>query len=219
MEFALVSDIHGNRVALDAVREDMPAVDGIVCAGDVVGYNPWPGEAVEWIRSNDIPTVMGNHDRAVATGRAEQFNDMALAGVEYARDRLSAEQIDWLGSLPESTTAGDGRVRIVHGHPDDPDRYVYADAVDSAMLGSEDVLVLGHTHVPFVRAFEAGIVVNPGSVGQPRDGDPGAAYALLDLDSGTVEHRRVSYDVGRVLDAVEEAGLPRRVGTRLAYGE
>ncbi|AWB28594.1 metallophosphoesterase family protein [Halococcoides cellulosivorans] len=219
MEIALVSDIHGNRVALDAVREDMPAVDEVVCAGDVVGYNPWPAAAVEWVRSESIPTVMGNHDRAVATGDTPRFNDMALAGVEYAREVLADDQIDWLGSLPAVTTAVDGRVRIVHGHPDDPDRYVYAESVTASILDSEDLLVLGHTHVPFVREFEDGLVVNPGSVGQPRDGDPGAAYAVVDLDARTVEHHRVSYDVGAVIDAVEEAGLPRRIATRLAYGE
>jgi predicted phosphodiesterase len=147
MRIGLVSDLHGNRVALKAVAADMPDVDAVVCAGDVVGYNPWPAFCVEWVRERAVPTVMGNHDRAVAGGTGFGFNSMAAAGVEYAREHLDEEGIDWLVGLPDRRREFDGRVRIVHGHPADPDRYTYPEEFGAELLGEEDVLVLGHTHV------------------------------------------------------------------------
>ncbi|EMA42684.1 metallophosphoesterase family protein [Halococcus saccharolyticus] len=218
MQVGVISDIHANRVALDAVFEDMLPVDGVVCAGDVVGYNPWPGDCVDRVREREIPTVMGNHDRAVASGTAFAFNGMARAGVEHAREELGDDQQDWLGSLPDERTAFDGQVKIVHGHPDDPDRYTYPDLFSAELLDDEDVLVLGHTHVQHHESYDAGIVMNPGSVGQPRDGDPRAAYAIVDLDAMTVEERRVEYNIERVERAVEEAGLPEEIGSRLRKG-
>ena len=218
MQVGVVSDIHANRIALDAVFEDMPPVEGVVCAGDVVGYNPWPGECIDRVRDRGVPTVMGNHDRAVASGSAFAFNSMAGAGVEYTREVLDDDRMDWLGSLPDERTAFDGRVKIVHGHPDDPDRYTYPDLFGPELLDEEDVLVLGHTHVQHHESYDAGIVLNPGSVGQPRDGDPRAAYAMLDLDAMTVEERRVGYEIERVERAVDEAELPEGIGSRLRKG-
>jgi putative phosphoesterase len=218
MQVGIISDIHGNRVALDAVFEDMPAVDALVCAGDIVGYNPWPGDCIEAVRERGILTVMGNHDRAVASGTAFRFNSMAGAGVEYAREVLEDGQIDWLESLPTERMEFDGRMKIVHGHPDDPDHYTYPDEFSPTMLDEEDVLVMGHTHVQHHETYDDGIVMNPGSIGQPRDGDPRAAYAILDLDTMTVEEHRVEYDIDAVERAVEEAGLPESIGSRLRKG-
>ncbi|WP_290815860.1 metallophosphoesterase [Halovivax sp.] len=219
MQVGLISDVHGNRIALEAVLADMPPVDALLCAGDVVGYNPWPAECVGELRAREVPTVMGNHDRAVVEDTAFRFNRMAKAGVEHARRALGAEALDWLESLPVERRACDGRVRIVHGHPDDPDRYTYPEDFSPRLLDDEDVLVLGHTHVQHAERYAEGIVVNPGSVGQPRDGDPRAAYAVVDLEARTVETRRVAYDVETVQEAVREAGLPDRIATRLARGE
>jgi putative phosphoesterase len=218
MRLGVISDVHGNCVALEAVFEDMPSVDGLLCAGDVVGYNPWPAECVEFVRERAIPTVMGNHDRAVASDSPFRFNSMAKAGVEYARRHLDDDALDWLASLPDSQTVADGRVKAVHGHPDDPDRYTYPDEFSPRMLGDEDVLVTGHTHVQGHRIFDEGIVMNPGSVGQPRDSDPRAAYAVVDLDDLSVEERRVEYGVDAVVEAVEETDLPGRIGSRLYEG-
>lgn len=218
MQVAVVSDIHSNTVALDAVLEDLPPIDGIVCAGDIVGYNPWPAACLDAVREREIPSVMGNHDRAVATGTAFRFNSMAGAGVEHAREHLDDDAVAWLGDLPDTRTAFDGRVKLVHGHPDDPDRYTYPEEFAPSMLDDEDVLVLGHTHVQGHEVFDEGIVLNPGSVGQPRDRDPRAAYSLLDLDDHSVEERRVTYDIDRVAAAVTDAGLPERIGTRLYDG-
>jgi putative phosphoesterase len=218
MDIGVIADIHGNRVALEAVLDDMPPVDGLVCAGDVVGYNPWPGACVDAVREREIPTVMGNHDRAVATGTSFSFNSMAGAGVAYASEQLNDEQVAWLADLPDERTAFDGEMKVVHGHPDDPDRYTYPDMFDADMLGDEDVLVLGHTHVQHHESYDEGIVLNPGSVGQPRDSDPRAAYAILDMDAMSVAEHRVEYDIEAVERAVAEAGLPGEIGSRLRKG-
>jgi len=239
MKVGVVSDVHGNLVALEAVLADMPDVDAVVNAGDVVGYNPWPAECVEAMMApgespavpdrladpagaagdgTGVPTVMGNHDRAVSRDTGFRFNAMAKAGVEYAREHLGESHLDWLGGLPDRRTLFDGRVRVVHGHPDDPDHYTMPAEFAPSLLADEDVLVMGHTHVQHHSTYEEGIVMNPGSVGQPRDGDPRAAYAVLDLDDLSVEHRRVEYDVDRVEEHVEAAGLPRKIGSRLHEG-
>ena len=219
MQVGVLSDVHSNRVAFEAVLDDMPDVDALVCAGDVVGYNPWPAECVELVREREIPTVMGNHDRAVASGTAFRFNQMAKAGVELARERLTDDQLDWLDNLPNERREFDGRVKIVHGHPEDPDHYTMPDEFSPDLLGDEEVLVMGHTHVQHHEEYAEGVVMNPGSVGQPRDSDPQAAYALLDLDDLSVEERRVEYDVAAVQEAVEDAGLPSKIGSRLEYGK
>ena len=221
MRFGVISDIHGNLPALEAVCESMPSVDGYLCPGDVVGYNPWPAACVDRVRELSAVTVRGNHDRAVAFDGGRGFNAMAKAGVAYAREQLGEANMEWLRSLPTEQFVDDGRVQVVHGHPDDPDRYTYPREFTASMLGEGvDVLLLGHTHVQGVQRFDDGIVCNPGSVGQPRDGDPKAAFAVLDLDGEpTVDTHRVAYDVDRVIEAVGEAGLPKRIGTRLRSGK
>lgn len=218
MKVGVLSDIHGNKVALDAVLDAMPEVDSLVCAGDIVGYNPWPGACIGFIRERDVATVMGNHDRAVAGSDSFAFNSMAGAGVRYAREQLSEEDIAFLAALLDSRLACEDRIRLVHGHPNNPDRYTYPRDFGPELLGSESVLVMGHTHVQAHNIYDEGIVMNPGSVGQPRDGDPRAAFSILDLDAMTVTEHRVPYDIDRVKRAVEDAGLPSKIGTRLEDG-
>ncbi|WP_049924193.1 metallophosphoesterase family protein [Halopiger djelfimassiliensis] len=222
MKVGLISDVHSNRVALETVLEDMPPVDELLCAGDVVGYNPWPAECVDILRERDVPTVVGNHDAAVVEGTAFRFNEMAQAGLRHARRQLDDEQLEWLAELPAERRECGGRVKLVHGHPDDPKRYTrytYPGEFSAGLLDDEDVLVLGHTHVQGVEQFSEGIVINPGSVGQPRDGDPRAGYAVVDFDALTVETHRVEYDIETVREAVQAAGLPERTGRRLARGK
>jgi len=224
MRLGVISDIHANRIALEAVLDDMPDVEQLVCAGDVVGYNPWPAACVAAVRERAIPTVMGNHDRAVASDTPFRFNAMATAGVEYASEELDEDALSWLADLPPERTVVEGRVKLVHGHPDDPDRYTYPEEFSARMLDGEDLLITGHTHVQGHRVFDEGVVMNPGSVGQPRDGDPRAGYAVVELGAGeggdavTVKERRVEYDIDAVIEAVEAAGLPGRIGTRLLEG-
>ncbi len=233
MRVGVLADIHSNLVALESVLEDIPSVDAFVCAGDVVGYNPWPAECVDALRgetdaagldtvpppfADGVPTVEGNHDRMVTSGRTFRGNHMARAGVQHTESELDENQLAWLQGLPRERTLYDGRLKIVHGHPRDPDRYTYPRDFSPRLLEDEDVLVMGHTHVQHYEQYSEGVVMNPGSVGQPRDEDPRAAYAVLDLDSLAVEEYRVEYDVDRVQEAIDAAGLPRRTGTRLARG-
>ena len=218
MRVGVIADVHANRVALEAVLEDLPDVDALVCAGDVVGYLPWPGACVDALVDRGVRTVMGNHDRMLVTGGNFAGNRMARAGITHARETLTEDHEAWLAGLPPERLLFDGRLRLVHGHPDDPDRYTYPEEFGPDLLGTESVLVLGHTHLQHHDVSAAGVVLNPGSVGQPRDGDPRAAYAVVDLEDLAVEPRRVPYDIDAVAAAVREAGLPERTAERLREG-
>jgi putative phosphoesterase len=222
VKLGVISDVHANRVALEAVLADMPEVDELVCVGDVVGYNPWPAECVARVRAACSVTVKGNHDRNVETPERYRANRMAHAGLELAKERLDADQKEWLAGLPRKTEVADGRVLVVHDHPEHVDRYVHPASFTSIRpyLDGYDACLLGHTHVQHEATVDGRLVCNPGSVGQPRDGDPRAAYAVLDADADPVEAdlHRVEYDVGRVQAAIEEAGLPERTAERLAEG-
>jgi predicted phosphodiesterase len=223
MRLALLSDVHGNLLALEAVLEDLDDdVDATICAGDVVGYGPWPVECVERVRETCSVVVQGNHDRTVETPAEYSHNEMAMRGLEYAKRELDDEARAWLADLPPRTTIARGRFRMAHSHPD-PDqlgRYVQPRAFPKMRpyLDDYDGLVLGHTHVQHRAHVDGKLIVNPGSVGQPRDGNPDAAYAVLDVEDGSVDLRRVAYDVDRVIQRVEAVGLPRRIGTRLLDG-
>lgn len=230
MRVGVISDIHGNKVALRAVLADMPEIDHLVCAGDVVGYNPWHADCVDAMRGDSValpegpwptapvPTVMGNHDRAVAGETPFRFNGMAQAGVEHASEQLDDDRLAWLAALPDTRLLFDDRVKLVHGHPEDPDHYTYPDEFGPDLLDNEELLIMGHTHHQYHEVYDEGIVCNPGSVGQPRDGDPRAAYAVIDLDERTVDEHRINYDTAAVIDAVEAAGLPAKIGSRLTQG-
>ncbi len=216
----LISDVHANLPALEAVLDDMPDVDALVHAGDAVGYNPYPGACVELLRENDAVCVQGNHDRAVAGDTSFGFHTDAGRAVEWTQRNLGDEAVEWLDNLPveRETMIGGARIKTVHGAPGAPDRYTFPHDFSPSLLRGEDVLVLGHTHVQAKRAYDEGVVVNPGSVGQPRDEDPRAAYALLDTETHEVELRRVEYPVSQVQDEIRRAGLPESLAERLAEG-
>jgi len=222
MQIGLVSDIHANLPALEGVLDDMPPVDELYCAGDVVGYNPWPAECLARVREECSVIVQGNHDRTVETPQRYAANEMAMAGLQHAKAQLDDEQLRFLADLPPRTEVADGAYRLVHSHPD-PDNlgeYVRPRQFTAMRpyLDAHDGLVLGHTHVQHATTVDGRLVVNPGSVGQPRDGDPEAAYAVLDTAANEVDLRRTRYDVDRVIEAVEAAGLPERTGARLLDG-
>ena len=224
MIVALVSDIHSNLHALEVVLESIErrSAEAVLCAGDIVGYGAHPNECCAAVDDAGIASVAGNHDIAALTSRTDRMNPYAAAAALWTAEHLDQRSRKLLSSLPTSVRvrAGGLRVAAYHGSDSDPDEYVHEDEADEDMLArsDSDLVVLGHTHMPFVRRFESGLVVNPGAVGQPRDGDPRASFAILDTTDMTCEVHRVSYDVEGASEAVLSAGLPMVLAQRLSVG-
>jgi putative phosphoesterase len=208
----LVSDVHGNLPALREVLIDMPEVDVLVNAGDVIGYGPQPEECATILREKSDVSVLGNHDETL---RTEDFYE---PGDRYAYDVLSDENRRWIEDLPRKENVIDDRVKVAHGDPSGGFEYVRPGRFREDLLGDEDVLVLGHTHVQAKKETASGTIVNPGSVGQPRDGDPDAAYAVLEVPSNEVSLNRVEYDIEEVEEAARETRVSGRVASRLRKG-
>lgn len=224
MRIAVLADVHGNLPALEAVLRDVDAQtpDAIWVAGDLVGYNPWPNEVCAVLRERRVKAIRGNHDRAVFTGDLTWFNDIAAAALRWTRIVLEPATVGYLKDLEDRTRGmtAEGPVALYHGSPRDDDEYVMPWAADDALAAMSGCpfTILGHTHVPMNHTFPSGMVVNPGSVGQPRDGDPRASWGLLDTRARTFHVRRVGYDIGAVVRAIDRAGLPLELGQRLAAG-
>ena len=223
MRLGVISDVHANLVALEKVLEAMPDVDRLVCAGDVVGYNPWPAECVDRVRETCEATVRGNHDRNVDTPERYRANHMAHAGLELANERLDGDRREWVLGLPRTVDLADGRILMVHDHPEHVDAYVrpYQFPEVRPYLDDYDACIMGHTHVQHEATVDGRLILNPGSVGQPRDGDPRAAFAVVDTGAEpmTADLNRIEYDVERVQAAIREADLPERTAARLERGE
>jgi|APHM01.1.fsa_nt_gi phosphoesterase, MJ0936 family len=225
IRIGLISDIHANLPALQAVLDDMPAVDRLICAGDIVGYNPYPSACVDLVRERCDTVIKGNHDRTVQTPFQYAHSEMARAGLEYANKALSQEQHEWLESLPPRAECADGQFKLAHSHPD-PDRlgeYVMPEDFTAVAdhLSECRGVVLGHTHVQHAETVDGNTIVNPGSVGQPRDGDPAAAYAVIELrtDMADVSLYRTSYDINQIVEKLNETNLPERTAQRLYAGQ
>lgn len=242
MRIAVLSDIHANLVALDAVLGAVGTVDGIWHLGDVVGYGPEPDAVVARLDSIHARGVRGNHDAAALGGsEIDSFNPDARAAAEWTRDRIEEPTQAWLRALPETLVSDDSV--LVHGSLRDPIwEYVTNTAVARASLrlladAGAHIGLHGHTHVPIafrdddgrveviapadgsnLRLDERRVLLNPGSVGQPRDGDPTSSWLELDTEQRTVTWRRVPYDVAAVQDAVRARRLPDRLADRLAFG-
>jgi diadenosine tetraphosphatase ApaH/serine/threonine PP2A family protein phosphatase len=239
MRVAVLSDIHSNLVALDAVLASLGTVDAVWVLGDIVGYGPEPDGVVDRLRDLGAVAVRGNHDAAAVGGdEIEWFNPDARSAMEWTRRRLAAPTRDWLAALPARLTVGP--YLLVHGSPREPLwEYVVSIPIARANLATmiEQIGLHGHTHVPMVYAEHDGRVeaiapstgstfqlegrralVNPGSVGQPRDGDPTSSYLAIDTDAGRCTWQRVAYDIASVQAAMGDAGLPRRLAERLSFG-
>ncbi len=216
MKLAIISDIHGNLPALQAVLRDIRGVDEILCAGDLVGYNPYPSEVIEIIRSNEIPCIMGNHDEAVVTGDTSWFNPIAAYAISWTRRILRGDELRFLSELPFSVKRD--WISVFHGSPRSNKEYVYEWSFLEEIVKEvkERVIVLGHTHMPFIRKLDSKIVANAGSVGQPRDGDPRACYLIISEES--IEMRRVKYNIEEVYERIIEVGLPEFLAERLLRG-
>jgi len=238
---AVISDIHGNLEALDAVLADAAheSADRVICLGDVVGYGADPNACMDRMRSDVAASVLGNHDLAVGDLRqAESFNEVARRAITWTAEVLRAEHHAALRALPYAVTEGD--VRYVHASPDDPPSWHYIQTEQEAWSAfeacPEPVCFVGHSHVPFrvllrggrLEVVESAIVqlghddralVNVGSVGQPRDGDWRASYALYDEKRRRIIARRVEYDIEGASRKIREAGLPEILAARLAIGQ
>jgi len=233
----LISDVHGNLLALEAVLAAAGPVDGIWAMGDTVGYGPDPSDVLALLHEKSARMVAGNHDLAVATGQGlDAFNPHAREAARLHRDWLSAAERDDLAVLP--LTVEQDAFTLCHGSLRDPVwEYVFtAPQADASIEISPTPHVCnGHTHVPAIYRKDARVaqvpfregrpvaltgrmLVNPGSVGQPRDGDPRSAYAVLDTDGGTMELQRSSYDVNEVQRRIRTRGLPGVLADRLAVG-
>lgn len=238
MRYAIISDIHAN---LEAFLEVLGEIDGsgadrIICLGDIVGYGANPNECVEIIKKRQIKSLIGNHDKA-ACGLTEpvDFNHVARHAVLWTRGELTRPNRDYLRGLPEEGLV-DGFM-IVHGAPSDPDRYIlseYDAEEEFPGLGENKLCFFGHTHVRVLYSLSGGDVevsraervrlrkgtsylVNPGSVGQPRDRDPRASFLIFD-DCGDIEFRRVEYPIEAAQKKIIERGLDRFLAERLSLG-
>jgi len=239
MRIALVGDIHSNLHALERVAQALDDLDPDVriCLGDVVGYGAYPSECISWVQANCELTVRGNHDHFVALASgADRFNTFAFRALAWTAEQLSADELAWLGELNYSEEY-EG-IRICHGNPIQPEAWLYVithhDADFIFRSTEAAITVVGHSHLQggFVEqegslSLEPGkavaldgrrIVLNPGSVGQPRDGDPRAAFALLDTTREAVTMFREEYDVESARQAILDAGLPAELGDRLRVG-
>ena len=239
MRIAVLSDIHGNLPALEAVLDALEPFDAVWQLGDVVGYGPQPDEVVARLRDLGAVGVRGNHD-AAAIGElsTEAFNDEARAAVEWTARTISVETRDWLAALPQRHQQV--RFTLAHGSPRDPTwEYVFSIAIARANFPAFATAhcLVGHTHVPMafrdagnrVEAIsgtngaslaldERRTIINPGSVGQPRDGDARACGMILDTSAMAVEWHRVDYRISVVKELMEQAGLPWRLAARLDFG-
>ena len=240
MKYAIIADIHSNLEALRVVLQDAKnqQCTHYVCLGDVVGYNANPKECLDIIRDMGMPCVKGNHDEYCSSEtNLEGFNPHAAEAIQWTRQQLTEEDRQWLKELKYIRLVAS--FQIVHATLDGPQRWGYVfdrlAAAASFTYQNTAVCFFGHTHVPvaFIRdsvvrggtyskfKIEAGrkYFVNVGSVGQPRDGNPKAAYVIYDMDEGSVELRRLDYDIAAAQAKIMAAGLPPRLAERLALGK
>jgi predicted phosphodiesterase len=242
MRVAVISDIHGNLAALEAVLAaiDADAPYEVWCLGDLVGYGARPNECCELVEARAAICLCGNHDLAVrGTLDLHEFSGDAAAAAAWTRAVLTPEARAYLDSLdPEGERA---TVALYHGSARDPVwEYVLSDEAAEATLALTDatLVLVGHSHAALQVSLRDGLLqgglapagtelelagarrlLNPGSVGQPRDGDARAAYLVLDLDAGQAGFRRVTYDVERTQAEIRAAGLPEPLAARLAFGQ
>ena len=243
MRYAIIADIHANLAAFTAVLDDIKSKGGVEevwCLGDVVGYGPDPHRCLELLRQHNHICVAGNHDWA-AVGKIDTayFNPAAAAACHWTAQQLSPEDRQYLENLPLVIEKGD--FTLAHGSPREPIwEYILStsSARENLAYFQTQFCLVGHSHIPFV--FEYGetgscslsefvdnavltlaenrLIVNPGGVGQPRDGDPRASYAIYDSEAGSVTHYRVAYDIAATQSRMREHRLPESLVRRLSHG-
>lgn len=229
MRIAVLSDIHSNLDALESVLSSLEGYDALLCLGDLVGYGAQPNEVVERIRSlKPQLLIAGNHDFAVVTRDTSDFAIHAALAIDWTRKELRQENMVYLANLLQHSgfEEDDLHIEAYHGSPRDPlNEYIFPGTPQFILrslieLAKADVLLMGHTHMPINIKIGSGYLLNPGSVGQPRDGDPRASYALLDIEEGDVklEVKRVDYDIDSAANKILEKPIPRFLADRLYLG-
>lgn len=204
MRICLISDVHANAPALEAVLSVVSDCERILHAGDVVGYNPYPDAVVRQFQQADIESIAGNHDRAVLSGDTSRQSEAMNISTSWNLNEIENHTREYLGSLPQElrVEVGGQTIQVTHGSYRDPNEYVYP--TDLTMDFFEnidddvDLLVGGHTHYPLATRVADVRYVNPGSVGLPRDGDPRASFVILDTETDSLKWSRVDYDRERV---------------------
>jgi len=234
----IFSDIHANLPALEAVLADMDrrGLTGRYCLGDLVGYATFPNEVIQAIQRLRIPCIMGNYDLGVGNNSDDcgcAYKDahseaLGKLSIAWTNSRTTEENKAYLRQLPErlSLRLGDLNVVLVHGSPRRVNEYLYEDRPEASLerlldMVEADVLVCGHTHIPYHRTLPSGRhVVNEGSVGKPKDGNPEACYVVLQADGRdlNVEFIRVAYDIERAASAIEASDMPREYAEMLRRG-
>ncbi len=246
MRYLIVSDIHANWEALQAVLQAAAGhYEQTICCGDLVGYGPDPNLVVDWVRGNVARLVRGNHDKAMPSDWriSEWFNPVAKAAAEWTANALTPENREYVTQLPKGPLDVEN-FQIAHGSPLDEDEYLFGAAEVSQAFAylDRDVTFFGHTHAQGGFTLGRGCMrilsgpareesstvldldpdnlylINPGAVGQPRDADPRAAYILYDSAQGLVEYHRREYDIAAVQDKIRRAGLPELLANRLVIG-
>jgi predicted phosphodiesterase len=237
-QMTIFGDIHANLPALEAVWEDMDrrSLENRYCLGDLVGYGTFPNEVVAFVRDRKIPTLMGNYDEGIGNSRDEcgcAYRDavakaLGQRSIAWTNDHTTAENKAYLRQLPRHLPLllGDLRVLLVHGSPRKINEYLYEDRPDSSLerlldLAEAELLVCGHTHIPYHRRLPGGRhVVNAGSVGKPKDGDPRAGYVVLAAAGRSldVQFRRVPYDIERAALAIAASEMPDEYARMLREG-
>lgn len=231
-------DIHANLPALEAILGDMEArnLAPLYCLGDLVGYGTFPNEVIETIRQRNIPTIMGNYDQGVGNSSddcgcaytSKTAEELGKRSIAWSNQNTTDENKLYLRQLTDQIPLElDGlRVRLVHGSPRKINEYLYENRPDATMerlldLADADVLVCGHTHIPYHRVLPSGRhVVNAGSVGKPKDGNPQACYVVLEANNRdlTVTFQRVLYDIERAARAIEASAMPNEYAEMLRTG-
>jgi len=226
VEITFIADIHSNLEALEAVLENVKG-STIYCLGDLVGYGANPNEVVNIIRTNGIKSIMGNHDYAVESGNMSYFNPRAISALKWTRRTIVKENLQFLSTLPRILRfkKENRNLFLAHATPEDPvfGDYIHPETDPFKFLSyateyEEPIIGLGHLHVPYVYNKLDKVIFNPGSVGQPRDGNPLARYCKVDLDTLDVKIFELDYDRELSARKIVKAGLPTVFATRLFKG-
>jgi len=244
MRYLIFSDIHSNLEAFNAVLSTVASyqIEKYVFLGDIVGYAANPNEVIDLLRTlKPLIAIRGNHDKVIAgIERGDNFNFSAQMAVSWSRQHITAHNKNFLECLPQGPIVVDVCFRIVHGHPEEENFYIFRreDALEVLNNSKQWITFFGHTHFPviyfqnsalseeypdmdsycYLLSREKKYLINPGSVGQPRDSNPKASFAIFDSDANTIEIKRIEYDIKSAQEKIQKAGLPEYLANRLSAG-